>query len=190
MQTYESSSLESRGLKKRSISFSVIVVCTLSAILCWKQQGFSGNDFYLRMVLTLFLLVLVLCFLLTPLLPSFLLFNYFLWRPPYLLITKLTCLWFPTNCRLRSLAVSLKAFACFSRIRILHAFELSFLSAASNRLYEPMRQKQSWKTAEDIQYSIRAVSHHELLEKKLLCQESRAPVSSRTAGRLSGSAPR
>lgn len=105
----------------------MIVVCTLWAILCWKQQGFSGNDFYLRMFLTLFLLVLVLCFLLTPLLPSFLLFNYFLWRPPYLLITKLTCLWFPTNCRLRSLAVSLKAFACFSRIRILHAFELSFL---------------------------------------------------------------
>lgn len=44
-----------------------------------------------------------------------------------------------------------KGLACFSRIRDLHALQLSFLGPASYQLYDPPGQKKCWKTSENIQ---------------------------------------
>lgn len=44
-----------------------------------------------------------------------------------------------------------KGLACFSPIKCLYALKLSFLGPASYQLYDPLRQKQSLKTLENIQ---------------------------------------
>lgn len=61
-------------------------------------------------------------------------------------------LWFYYRLADSGVWLCFKDSSCFSRIKSLHAFKLSFLSSASDRLYEPLKQKLSWKTSEDMVY--------------------------------------
>lgn len=68
-----------------------------------------------------------------------------------MLITKLTCFVVSYKLQTQEFGSALKA--CFSRFKDLHALKLSFLSPASDCYTSRPRQKQSWKTSEDVQYT-------------------------------------